>query len=345
MKNLATTAVLVRWWRTMHPWILAGGFLSAITLARGQPDLKIGMIGLDTSHVVLVTTLLNDAAAPGHIAGARVVCAYKGGSREMEKSWSRVDKFAAELRDKHGVALVDSIAEVVARSDAVMIMSVDGRMHLAEAREVFGKGKPVYIDKPLATTLSEAAAIVQLSRATHTPFFSASPFRYTEGLRRLREAPLGRMRGAVSYGNATAAAPLSELFYEGIHPVEALFTVMGGGVESVTSIRTKDTDVLTGLWPDGRTGVVYGLRNGDNSFGVTVYGEKAIRSETKYVDEGFAPLTREIIAFFQTGRPPLAPEAMLEIIAFIEAAEQSQRAGGAPVDVARLLSTVLPSTH
>ena len=318
--------------------VMVGGMACSAALAQTTPDLKIGMIGLDTSHVISVAELLNDPAAKDHIPGARIVCAFKAGSPDVEMSRTRIEGFATELRDKYGVALVDSIAEVVARSDAIMIMSVDGRIHLRQAREVFPSGKPVFMDKPLAASLDEAVAIVRLAHETHTPLLSASPFRFSAGLAHLREAPIGRIRGAVSYGNGTSEEHMPPLFFEGIHPVEALFTVLGPGCESVNCLHTADTEVATGLWSGGRTGVVYGLRNGKTPVGTTVFGQTASLTDTNYRNEGFLPLTRQIITFFQTRKSPLPPENTLEIIAFMEAADQSQQRQGAAVNVQRLLA-------
>ena len=307
-------------------------------MAQETPELKIGMIGLDTSHVISVAALLNDPAAKEHIPGGRIACGFKAGSPDVEMSRTRIDGFAAELKDKYGVAIVDSIAEVVARSDAIMIMSVDGRVHLRQAREVFPSGKPVFMDKPLAASLDEAVAIVRLAKETHTPFLSASPFRFSAGLKTLREAPIGPIRGAITYGNGASEAHMPPLFFEGIHPVEALFTVLGPGCESVTCIHTPDTEVATGLWSDGRTGVVYGLRTAKTPVGTTVFGQKGPATDTTYRNEGFGPLTRQIITFFQTRKSPLPPENTLEIIAFMEAADQSRQKQGAPVSVKALLA-------
>jgi hypothetical protein len=93
--------------------------------------LRLGIIGLDTSHVIEFTELLNDATRPDHVSGARVVAAFKGGSPDVEASATRIDRFTAELTDKWKVKLVDSIEELCRQVDAVLLMSVDGRTHLS----------------------------------------------------------------------------------------------------------------------------------------------------------------------------------------------------------------------
>ena len=61
-------------------------------------DLRLGIIGTDTSHATEFTKMLNDAGSPEHVPGARVGAAFKGGSSEMPESYKRVDRFADELR-------------------------------------------------------------------------------------------------------------------------------------------------------------------------------------------------------------------------------------------------------
>src|SRR5580704_6487444 len=96
-----------------------------LSMAANAADLKLGMIGLDTSHVVEFTRRLNDSSDKEFIPGARVVVAFKGGSRDIPSSWNRVDGFTKTLQEKYGVKIVDSIDEVVAEADAVMVENVD----------------------------------------------------------------------------------------------------------------------------------------------------------------------------------------------------------------------------
>ena len=57
-------------------------------------DLRLGIIGTDTSHVIAFAKALNDPAAPDHVAGARIA-AYKEGSPELKESGSRIGKSKA----------------------------------------------------------------------------------------------------------------------------------------------------------------------------------------------------------------------------------------------------------
>src|SRR5205085_7683580 len=97
--------------------------LSVLPLARvvAADDLRLGIIGLDTSHVVAFTKILNDPQDPNHVPGAKVTVAFKGGSPDIESSASRVDGYTQELRDRLHVRLADSIGGPCRQVDAVMV--------------------------------------------------------------------------------------------------------------------------------------------------------------------------------------------------------------------------------
>jgi Oxidoreductase family, NAD-binding Rossmann fold len=293
-------------------------------------DLRLGIIGADTSHATAFTKILNDSAAPDHVPGARVVAAFKGGSPDIEASRTRVDQFAAELRDKWQVKTVDSIEELCRQVDAVLLTSNDGRVHLAQARLVIAAHKPLFIDKPLASTLEDAREIARLAKEADVPWFSSSSMRFG-GVASLRTLDL---EGAMTWG----PGPLEEhhqldLSWYAIHPIEMLYTLMGQGCEEVTRISTAEADVMVGRWKGGRIGTVRALRPyGD--YGAVVYrkNQKAQASEvSKKLDGGYAPLVHEIVEFFQTGKAPVFNEETLEIFAFMDAAQRSKESGGKPV--------------
>ena len=67
--------------------------------------LKIGVVGLDTSHSVAFARLLNVPEAAGHVPGGRIVAAVKTFSPDMPASAQRVEGFTAALVDELGVRL------------------------------------------------------------------------------------------------------------------------------------------------------------------------------------------------------------------------------------------------
>jgi hypothetical protein len=301
----------------------------AIAQAR---EIKVGMIGLDTSHVTAFAKLLNDESDPNHIPGARVVAAFKGGSPDVESSRARIDRFTAELKDKWGVEIVGSIEELCKKVDAVLLESVDGRPHLSQVRPVLAAGKRVFIDKPFAASYAGANEIVSLSRESGTPFFSSSSLRFADDLQAMkRDEKLGALLGAFTYGPAPTEPHHPDLFWYGIHAVEMLYTLMGPGCESVTRVHADGADVVTGKWKDGRVGTMRGIRDGKQDYGAVAFGTKANLATPASMKSDYRNLLVEIVKFFQTGAPPIPPEETLEIMAFMEAADLSKARGGATV--------------
>lgn len=298
------------------------------------PPIRVGIIGTDTSHVTAFTKLLNDTNDPNHVPGARVVAAFKGGSPDVDASRTRIDRFAAELKDTWGVEFVDSIEELCEKVDAVLLASVDGRPHLAQVRPVFRAKKRVFIDKPLTASYADAREVVRLSRETGVPFFSSSSLRFVADVQAIRHSDRhGGIQSAFTFGPENLEPHHPDLFWYGIHAVEMLYTLLGPGCDQVTRVKTDSGDAVVGRWKDGRIGTMRGLIQGRQEYGALAFGMKAVLATPLPMKTDYRGLLVEIVKFFQTGVPPVPPEETLEIMAFMEAAELSKARGGAPVSL------------
>ncbi len=300
---------------------------------------RVGIIGLDTSHAVAFTQILNDDAAPADVAGCRVVAAYPEGSRDIKSSTERVPEYTVKVRELK-VEIVDSIDKLLSRVDVVLLESNDGRPHLEQVLPVLKAGKSVFIDKPVAGSLADAVAIFEAARRLNVPVFSASSLRYTPGAQAIRGGKIGEVKGCDAYSPCALEATHPDLFWYGIHGVETLFTVMGTGCESVSRINTPGIDLAAGVWKGGRVGTFRGIRTpeggGKADYGGTAFGTKGIEQVGTY--GGYRPLVVEIVRFFRTGKAPVTEEETLEIYAFMEAADESKRQGGKPVTLESVLA-------
>jgi predicted dehydrogenase len=291
-------------------------------------ELRIGLIGLDTSHAPAFAKLLNDASHPHHVEGGRVVAAFPGGSPDFGLSWNRVESFTAQVRDESGASILDSPAAVAQACDAIILSSVDGRVHLKQFQEIAPFGKPVFIDKPFATTSTDARAMAALAQKHNIPLMSASILRYGQPL-------IEALAGAESLIGADCSGPMDleetqpGLFWYGIHSVEMLYAALGQGCERVTAVTTPDSEFVTGVWKDGRIGTVRGYRGGKKSFGALLHSP----STSRFVDvmthpkPAYAGLLENVLKMFHTRQAPIAIEETLEIVRFLEAANQSRQSG------------------
>ena len=291
-------------------------------------DIRLGIIGTDTSHAVVFAGMFNDPAAKDHVAGARVVAAFKGGSPDIPSSWTRVDKYAEELRTKWNIELVADIPTLCQKVDAILLESNDGRIHLAQARLVIAAHKPLFIDKPMASTLEDAREIARLAREAGVPLFSSSSLRF-ERIATAMKFP--DTKGVIVWG----PGPLEEhhqldLTWYAIHPIELLFTLMGTGCEEVTRVSTANADDIVGRWKDGRLGSVRAIRPYSDTGAVVFRPESVVQSD-KSMEDGYRPTLIELVKFFQTGTPPVPVEETLEIMSFMDAAQRSKAAGGQPM--------------
>jgi predicted dehydrogenase len=294
---------------------------------------RIGMIGLDTSHVTAFTRQIND---PAKSYGCKVVVGYPGGSPDIPDSANRLEGFTKQLREQFGVEIVDSIEELCQKVDGVMLESVDGRPHLAQARPVIAAKKPLFIDKPMAGNLADVLEIFREARENNVPCWSSSSLRFSPGLADIRNSEkFGKVLGCDVFSPCSLEEHHPDLYWYGVHGVEMLFTVMGTGCQSVRRIQTKDTEFVTGLWKDGRIGTYRGLRAGKTDYGASVFGTKAVGPIV--ASAGYGPLIEEIVKFFRTGKVPVPPEETIEIFAFMSAADESKARGGAEVSLASVI--------
>src|SRR3984957_19899586 len=155
----------------MKHWFLApliAFSATAMTVNAEEPKpLRVGIIGLDTSHVIAFTQTLNKGAKnpedAAKIAGVTVVAAYPQGSKDIESSTKRVPEYVEAVKSM-GVEIVDSIDELLKRVDVVFLESNDGRVHLEQVKPVFAAGKPVFIDKPIAGSLADTIRILDAAK-------------------------------------------------------------------------------------------------------------------------------------------------------------------------------------
>jgi len=294
---------------------------------------RIGIIGLDTSHVPAFTKLIND---PAKSSGCKVVAGYPGGSPDIQASAGRVQGYTNELRDKFGVEIVGSIEELCRKVDGVLLESVDGRPHLEQVRPVIAAGKPVFIDKPVAGSLSDAIEIFRLAKESNVPCWSSSSLRFGPGIAGMRNnEAVGQVMGCDAFSPCSLEEHHPDLYWYGVHGVEILFTIMGPGCQTVQRAQTKDYELVVGVWKDGRIGTYRGLRAGKSDYGAMVYGSKGIARSGGY--EGYGHLVDEIVKFFKTGKAPVSPEETIEIFAFMTAADKSKAQNGAKVEIASVL--------
>ena len=159
--------------------------LAISTLYSSEKPILVGLIGLDTSHAPAFTKFLNETTNENYVPGTKVVAAYAGGSPDVEASYTRVEEYTNQIRDEYNVEIVATISELLEKVDAIILTSVDGQVHLEQARPVILAKKPVFIDKPMAASLEDVFKIFDLAKKKMCPVGALPVFVFTLNYRRL----------------------------------------------------------------------------------------------------------------------------------------------------------------
>jgi predicted dehydrogenase len=309
---------------------------------------RLGLIGLDTTHALTFTDLLHNPYNDDHIPGAKIVAAFPGGSADMPISASRVESFTAQLRTKYNVPIMDSPEAVADAADVVFILSSDGRTHPGLFRSVAGRGRPVFVDKPFAISGEEAELIFSIARETNTKVFATSAFRYADGLVTALKnihASAEKIKSCKVIYWGQIEPTQGRFFWYGIHGAEMLMTVMGKGVAAVEVRAIGNADIIEVQHNDGRRSSMIGQHN-NGTFQVSIEtdrrnlqidigGPVSARVLAAALDVltpgGYPRLWRASDAGSVTGRQSRAfdPDQAetLEVIALLDAAQRSHASG------------------
>ncbi|MEX0718380.1 MAG: Gfo/Idh/MocA family oxidoreductase [Planctomycetaceae bacterium] len=293
---------------------------------------RVGIIGLDTTHCATFTRHLHDPEAKPDVSGFRVVAAYSKGSPDIESSLQRAPAALQAMRDLN-VEIVDSIDELVKKVDVVLLETNDGRPHLEQVLPVLRAKKMVYIDKPMAGSLADVIAIFEASRKYGTPLFSSSCLRFGTEILAVHDGSIGTVRRALA---TSPFRPKKETFhpdpyFHGIHGIETLYAAMGTGCREVVRTVEDGKVKIVGKWDGDRVGT-YREAEGYGGFAEGTKGTAKLGSRIPYREQVVA-----FVGFFRTGVVPVEPEETIEIFAFMDASVESERRNGAPIELAPLI--------
>lgn len=331
--------------------VLLLSFLAEINVDAAEP-VRVGILGFDNYQSLAFTQVWHKPPEDNpDDGGLKVVAAWRGGSPDIEETLVDIERWEPRLIEL-GVSIEDSIDAVLAKCDAVIIMTIDGRAHLKVAEHALKARKPTYIGRPMAASLEDVIAIFDLARKYDTPVFSCSQHRYSPGFLDMKNHPeVGEVIGCNVFGGCPTVDHHPDLFWHAIHSFDTLYTIMGPGAVTVTRARTDDAELITGVWKDGRIGSYRGIRRGKPKYSATVFGDKGVAPagiygypapvngvvpKSRY--KGYENVATEIAKFFKSGKLPIEPEETIELFGFMEAAHESHRRGGVPVRIDEVIA-------
>ena len=301
-------------------------------------EIKIGIVGLDTSHSGAFTKIINDPKNP-KMQGVRVAFAHPYGSLKIASGASRIPQYIQEIKAL-GIQVVDKLEDLIHMSDVILLETSDGNLRLEQVLPILKAKKPVFMDKPVGAHLADVLKIYKAIEQYAVPAFSSSALRYMEGAQKVRYGnAVGRVIGAEAFSPQNTEPSHTDLYWYGVHGVEILFTMMGTGCESVKRIIEKEQDIVIGKWKDGRIGTYRGDLQGRQYYGGTAYGTDAVLPLGQF--GGYQGLVEVIVQFFKDRKPPVEAQETIEIYTFMEAADISKKQNGEWVSMQKTYDAAL----
>jgi predicted dehydrogenase len=286
------------------------------------------MVGVNTTHAGAFARILNEQRA---LPGATVTWVWGGELRPGLPD-------AAGLAERYDIAdVATGTTEFLTATDLVLILddTGGGASHVGLARPFVEAGVPTFIDKPMSTDLREARALFALAAARGTPLTSSSALRFAAETAAARD----RITGLGPISSVVSVSP-GEWFYYGIHAVEQLYAAIGPGVEWVQRFTWPDRDITVLSYHAGHAAVVQTLRDAARCYMVTLYGKHGWLTVDNADGEAFyRGQLAAAVEMARTGRPPVAPDETLELLAVLQAGVLSAERGGERVAVAQVLAS------
>jgi predicted dehydrogenase len=226
--------------------------------------------------------------------------------------------------------------DVIGEVDAVVIATDDGLDHVRRARPFVEAGLPVFIDKPLATSIEELRTFREWERAG-AQIVSSSGMRYAveyDGLR--KQLPtLGDLRWV-------GAITVKTWERYGIHLLEPLHCLVGPGFESVRIERREQVELAHLFHRGGAQLTITVIHDGGPAFGtIHACGTKShlhVQFEDTY--SAFRRQLVSFIDFLRTGAPPHPFGDTVEMMAILIAGLRSRAEGSRRVEVAEVLAAL-----
>lgn len=280
--------------------------------------LKVGFLDhhLNTSHSMKFLALLRGSVGQGEV--------------EITGAWES-DPEQADWCEINGVTRMNSADEVVAASDAIIVMAPNNaEAHLDLARPALEAGKPVFIDKDLAGCVKSAREIARLSERHSAPVFAASALRFASELDALEE------REPAPY-DAVYARGLGKWHGYAVHTITMAMRLFGNRVVRVIDTGQDEARCVT--LDDGRRRCVIDVRVSENQYettpwqvGALVSGRYEVATVTRF-DQFYVNLMQEVVEFFRTGISPITMDEMIMTVAIEKAADLSLAEGGVWVEL------------
>ncbi len=276
---------------------------------------RIGIIGAENSHAAAIAKEINIAGTPAGFAVTHI--------------WGETAEFADKTAKAGQIPkIVSDPAEMLGQIDGLMVDHRDGQYHVAAARPFVEAGIPVFVDKPISTSLAEAREFLRFRRERGVPVttLSSIPYQSCIGGIRSQLGTIGALRTVHLNGPGDPHSKYGGIFFYGIHQIDLMISLFGIQAESVMAMVNGSTLASVVSYPDGLN-VMIGMP-GVKPFSITALGMDGAFHETIKMDaSAYAATTELFTTMFRSRIEPFDDARMLAPIAVLEALRESVATG------------------
>jgi predicted dehydrogenase len=286
---------------------------------------RLGIIGAENSHTAAIAKLLNVEQAFPEFRVTHV--------------WGETAEFAQKAAEAGQIpTIVADPAEMLGQVDCIMADHRDGRHHVAAVTPFVEAGVPVFVDKPLSTSLAEAKRFLRLRRKLRVPVTTLSSVPHQASVAGIRQRlqEIGPLRTLHLCGPGDPDSPYSGVFFYGIHQVDLMVELLG--VEPVSVMTQRNGKAFTAVvsYPNELT-VTISMPGGVKGFLVGATGGNGVMHVPVANDANPYQVTTGLFTrMFETGTEPFDDRRMLAPVAVLEAIQKSLLAGGRAKKIARV---------
>ena len=250
--------------------------------------IKIGLIGTLSMHAWSFAEACNVPDENGN---------YRNGDARVTALWGVDDteehiKFTIEKGGNIPVS-VNSLEEMYDKCNAFMVLGRNGSEHLGYAEEIIKKGYPVFIDKPVCSSVSDIKRLKELAEGYDNVILGGSGLKHIKDLKELKEKiteeKFGKINGATINHSADINCPYEGIFFYLPHAVEMMLELFGYDPVSVnTTVLAPNNFTVCVKYADKLINLVisscrptYVIINGEQSEAKEIESSDIFRDEMK----------------------------------------------------------------
>lgn len=239
------------------------------------------------------------------VAGDELVVAYAYAEIDSPKGGLTTDQWC----EKYGIQRLNSIEEVVEKSDCLIVLSPDNpERHLDLCQLPLASGKRTYVDKTFAPTKAIAEELVSIAEKNNTPFFSTSALRFASEMDQIK-------KGEISFINSRGPG-VFEIYT--IHQLEPIVMLMGSDAKRVMSVGTKEAPALLIEFEGGRRALLSLFNSWDVNFAMNIAYADGTFGSVSSMNSYFDNFIVQMCDFFKTGDVKADPKETIAIMGIIE---------------------------